>query len=245
MRKILFHLLSCVLPVKSWRQFIREKKYTKNTRKKKFFSNIASEYGYDLSNELSKCVNKNGDPIPWYTYPAIEYIQQLDLYSKSIFEYGCGNSSLFWSKLAKTVRSVENNKEWHEIIAKNAPENLEVILREGKDDYVNSILDNTNLYDIIIIDGCYRDACSEKALKRLARGGLIIFDNSDRVSEFEEYASAQRVLKENGLLQVDMHGFGPLNFYCWTTSFFFSRNYNFEGIDQLQPRKPICGISEI
>ena len=39
-------------------------------------------------------VNENNEPIPWFTYPSIQYLDQLDLSEKTIFEWGSGNSSL-------------------------------------------------------------------------------------------------------------------------------------------------------
>jgi len=48
------------------------------------------------------------------------------------------------------------------------------------------------------------------------RGGVIvIFDNSDWYPKTVEF------LRENlGWVQIDFHGFGPINNYTWTTSLF-------------------------
>ncbi len=68
------------------------------------------------------CIDKDGNPIPWYTYPAIEYLENLDMTDKRVLEWGSGNSSLFWAKRAKEVISIENDKEWFEKInAKKLP----------------------------------------------------------------------------------------------------------------------------
>ena len=68
------------------------------------------DYGHFLSTIQYSSVDKDNNPIPWYTYPAIEYLKQLDFSEKSIFEYGSGNSTIFWSKVAKSVISVENDE---------------------------------------------------------------------------------------------------------------------------------------
>ena len=55
---------------------------------------IFNDYGYFESIKVKLPVDKIGGPLPWYTYPAIEYIKQLDLTNKVVFEWGCGNSSV-------------------------------------------------------------------------------------------------------------------------------------------------------
>ena len=59
------------------------------------------------------------------------------------------------------------------------------------------------------------------ALEHIAPGGVVIFDNSDW------YRQAGRTLREGGLIQVDMSGFGPINGLTWMTSFFFAKEFHF------------------
>jgi hypothetical protein len=42
-------------------------------------------------------VDANGNPIPWITYPAIEFLVKRINNQLSVFEYGCGNSTLWWA----------------------------------------------------------------------------------------------------------------------------------------------------
>ncbi len=53
---------------------------------------IENQYGHKLTRAKGIPVNNNAKPLPWFTYPAIEYLNQLDLSSCAIFEWGCGNS---------------------------------------------------------------------------------------------------------------------------------------------------------
>ena len=86
------------------------------------FSNIekifSEEYGLQRSIELKIPIDVNEDAIPLYSYPAIEYIKSLNFSNKEIFEFGAGQSTLFWSKIAKNVTSVENNQIWIEKLSK-------------------------------------------------------------------------------------------------------------------------------
>jgi len=61
------------------------------------FRTLAFDYNQLTSIKKRSCIDKNKNPIPWYTYPAIEYLNNLDFTDKNVFEYGSGNSSL-WCK---------------------------------------------------------------------------------------------------------------------------------------------------
>ena len=80
----------------------------------KFIEMWQQEFGIERSIDEEVCEDRDGNPIPWYTYPAIEYLAQFDYSDKKIFEYGCGNSSLFWAARAESVTSIEDNPEWFE-----------------------------------------------------------------------------------------------------------------------------------
>jgi hypothetical protein len=73
---------------------------------------LSQKFGQFRSMDLSSCLDADNKPIPWYTYPAIEYIKQLDLSDKVVFEYGSGNSTLFWSEHCKNLFSVEDDPHW-------------------------------------------------------------------------------------------------------------------------------------
>lgn len=202
---------------------------------------LLEEHGFIKSLLANRCIDKNGLPIPWYTYPAIEYISQFDLSEKFIFEYGAGNSSLFWAERTKKVVTVENDYEWYESIRKAAPTNLELSFQPEKNNYINYIDKFNVTFDVIVIDGAYRYESAAKALSAISVNGVIILDNADRSVAIEEYSLATKLLRNAGLIQVDMSGFGPLNEYTWTTSFFFRQLFNFKTVDNIQPHKPIGG----
>ena len=189
------------------------------------------------------CEDRDGNPIPWYTYPAIEYLSQFDYSNKKIFEFGCGNSSKFWAARAKKVVSIEDNLKW---FAKwqqemTAP-NQQVLWRDEGEIYENAILESDEKFDVIIVDGKRREKCCETALLRLSKGGMIILDDSDRINTSEEYKKSVAILKSANLLQVDFYGFCPMNNYTKTTSVFFDRDFNFTTVADVQP---INGIGNL
>jgi len=181
--------------------------------------------------KLEKPVNSNREPIPWITYPALEFLLQFDYFGSSVFEYGSGNSTLFWSGKAKDVISVETDKDWFEFISRSKPDNASIYLHDNIDDFINLILKFDRLFDVIIIDSIkYRYAVIDNALIKLKPGGIIIFDNSDW------YPNSCQRLRDHGFNQIDFHGFGPVNGYTWTTSLFFQNNISLQRLNsELRP----------
>lgn len=183
---------------------------------------ILKKYGYFNSLKYKLPIDKNKKPIPWYTYPAIEYLHKFDLKNKAVFEYGTGNSSLFFADKAKEVFCVENDEGWFEKINKDKPKNLNILFKKNKDDYLFSIDNLNKKFDIIVIDASYRFECCFHIKNNLKEGGIVILDNSDWHNDCIGYLK-----KELNLIQVDFSGLGPINGYTWVTSIFFSRDFDF------------------
>ena len=97
------------------------------------FKTLAKTYNQYESIVKWSCIDKDNNPIPWYSYPAIEYLSNLDFKDKFVLEYGSGNSSLFWAKRAKGVVSIENNKEWFEKIEKQKLHNQNIYFISTED----------------------------------------------------------------------------------------------------------------
>lgn len=210
---------------------------------KTFIKMWAEEFAIQKTIDEKVCEDRDGNPIPWYTYPAIEYLNQFDYSDKKVFEFGCGNSSKYWAKRAKEVISVEDNPSWfakwqQELIAANQ----KVLLRNENESYEGAILESQKTYDVIIIDGKRRAECAKTALQRLSAGGLIILDDSDRINTSLEYKRAVAILRAENLLQVDFYGFCPMNNYTKTTSLFFRRDFSFKSKFEVQP---INGIGNL
>ena len=121
------------------------------------------------------CIDRDGNPIPWYTYPAIEYLSQFDYRDKKIFEFGCGYSSLFWAKQAKQVISIEDNQQWFEKWQQEFSEpNLNIKWRDEGEIYENAIFENDEKYD--------RRGCREAVKRTEAAVGAIRWEcKSDRI----------------------------------------------------------------
>lgn len=201
------------------------------------FHILAVKYGQYKTIHRWECVDSDNNKIPWYTYPAIEYLDNLDFSDKIVFEYGSGNSSAYWAKKAKLVYSVEDNKEWYEKIKKEMVKNQVIELCENEKDYLDVINKIPGKIDVIIIDGVYREKCAKLVQDHLSDGGIVILDNADWYKETSKY------LREKlDLLEVDFHGFGPINNYTWTSSVFFTRSARLQPVNNLQPHYSVAAV---
>lgn len=207
MKKKIYILIKKVLP----------KHYMESYNAWKIFSFL---YGHLCTIYKRECIDAQGHPIPWYTYPAIDYLNQMDMSNKVVFEYGCGFSTLYWAKKAKYVFSVEHDEIWFSKIKKMMPDNVSLNLVQDMEQYQYFCGINSDMYDIIVIDGKRRYMSALLALKYLKKDGFIIFDNADW------YQNAIKKLTEVGLKRVDFIGFGPINSYTWNTCLFFNLNYS-------------------
>lgn len=189
-------------------------------------------YGHHLSKQLKSSVNEKNEPLPWFTYPAIEFLNQLNLTEADIFEWGSGNSSKYFSKKCKSIISIEHELNWCNIQKDNLQKNQQIIYA-NESLYAKEIIEKNKEYDIIIIDGILRGLCLQNALYHIKLDGMIIYDNADRDPE------NCLILRDAGYTQIDFSGFGPINDYTWTTSIFF-KQLKFKPLT-IQPIIPIGG----
>jgi len=216
-------------------KFLRRIRYNRQITKQ-ITQHLLHSYGWSKALSEDKCIDKNRNPIPWFSYPAIDFLSQLNLLEKEVFEYGCGFSTLYWGSRVKSVISVESDLKWIEKIEPQLPANCKIIPTTLElEDYAGKI-SAFRKFDIIIVDGYIhtRTACCELSLKHLKPGGIIILDNSDRCLKSAE------ILRNAGLIQSDFTGFTPLNPNAQTTTVFFSRDYNFEPLNGYQPHKSVA-----
>jgi hypothetical protein len=183
-----------------------------------------TEKGLIRSLGLGQPVDGKGAPVPWLTYPFVDFIVPRLNKSLVLFEYGSGNSTIFFSKHVKKVTSIEHNKYWTEINKDRWPDNCELIISsDEKDDYVSQIeKKGGGRYDIVIIDGLYRNECAINAINYLNDKGVIIFDDADRK---DEYHTGFDHLNNHGFKQIDFWGLAPgsINMNC-TSIFYRSDN---------------------
>ena len=147
--------------------------------------------------------------VPWWTYGAAARVAaHLDALGgrARVFEYGSGASSVWLARRAARVTSVEHHPGFAALVrdlARDAgvADRLELVEvgperpgaggpvvpsgRRGESGldyarYVRAIDAVDGDLDLVVVDGRARGACLEAAARRLAPGGLVLLDDSQR-----------------------------------------------------------------
>jgi hypothetical protein len=178
-----------------------------------------SQKGWLESYYRKESIDRDGNPLPWCTYPFIQFIESRLNSTMNIFEYGCGNSTLWYAQKVNNVTSVEHDLTWASKISSRLPGNATVqyssLSEIGK--YSTSILLSDKRYHIIVIDGRDRNNCVIQSLKCLTEDGIIVFDNS----QLPEYADSMALFIESGFRRIDFYGMLPIVPHENCTSIFY------------------------
>jgi len=154
--------------------------------------------------------------IPWFSYAAIDFLEDFLQPQMTVCEYGSGGSTLFFAKRVKSVFSIEDNERWYELVSQRLQRaglnNATVVLcpfdfkkvdgfRHSA--YLHAIPDSR--FDVIVIDGSeewnqVRPICFEKAQSRVKPGGIIVVDDSWRYPglRLNHHAQSVRTFKSVG-----------------------------------------------
>jgi hypothetical protein len=195
---------------------------------------LVAKRGQTKRDKDGNCIDAEGNPIPWMTYSAIDFLSNLDLSQATVFEYGSGASTLFWAKRCKSVCAVEHFVPWFERMKKYIDGRINIISQPDLTAYPKEI-EPLGLFDLIYIDGAERMPCAKAACNHLNEGGIIILDNS------EWYPQSATFLREQGFMQIDFCGFEPLNSFTSMTSIFLKEHIKFPYIAKPHGWTPIGG----
>lgn len=134
---------------------------------------------------------------PWLSQGAVEFLDKNLKNNMTLFEWGSGRSTLWFSDRVKKVISIEYHEEWAEKVKLMIKEKNNVDLRYVPLDHpwkapTQKHYDKTPRYvaeiekfdkesiDVIIVDGHYRLTCVDKCLEYLSPKGYLVIDNSNR-----------------------------------------------------------------
>lgn len=170
-----------------------------------------------------------GEPLPWYTYPAIQFLLSKHYTNKRVLEWGAGQSTRFWAKRAQEVVAFEDREDWCRWLESFKFTTVR-IHRLNREPYaVENILD-TQLFDVIVIDGLNRWSCAERSLNLLSEDGAIILDDSERNPGPRPGYGCVDLFRDAGFSRVDFIGYSPGNTVQKCTSLFFQeRCFLFRG----------------
>jgi hypothetical protein len=178
-----------------------------------------SDVGWFKSFHLEQSIDDNHAPLPWMNYACLYFLKARIKKNMTVFEYGCGNSTLWWAAYASRVVSCEHDIDWYQKVIKIKPDNVEIFqvdLQYGGA-YCQKITAYKSTFDIVVIDGRDRINCAKNALGALKKGGVILWDNADR----EEYQPGIAFLSQHNYKKIDFYGIAPMTIEGCVTSIFY------------------------
>jgi hypothetical protein len=186
-------------------------------------SGYLMDVGWFSAFKTGEPVDGDFEPLPWLTYSFIDFITERLSKEFSVFEFGSGNSTLFFARKVKNVTSAEHNVEWYNKLTSKIPGNSNLILAKSANsaDYIAGLLQSDKKFDLIIIDGIYRNECCFIATNFLTDEGVIILDDSKR----NDYAEGINHLMNEGFRKIDFSGIPPgMLIRKFTTVFYRTQN---------------------
>jgi hypothetical protein len=211
---------------------------------KRLLSMLAAlrDLGWQRSAREGQPVTATGQPLPWYTYAAVSWLGPRLRPVDRVFEFGSGNSTLWFAQRVKAVVSVEHDPTWAARVRARLPANAELLVRadpgpeptapEG-DAYVSALSESAKApYDVIVVDGRARVSCMAAALQCVVPDGLVVLDNADRPS----LRPAHELAGNAGFGRIDFLGPVPGSGRLSVTSVFSSAPSRWLEVDAPLPQ---------
>jgi hypothetical protein len=176
--------------------------------------------GHARSAWIQRAVDRYGRPIPWYTYPCIDFLGNKNLAGLRVLEFGAGQSSLWWVERCGALTSLEGNPAWRDYVASRIGGRAEILLVSQRETLPAQVLEQK--YDVIVIDGLRRQDAARAAVKLLAPNGAIVFDDSQFLwSDDGVSYEVVELMRAKGFSRVDFFGFSPAGIGEGCTSIYF------------------------
>jgi hypothetical protein len=164
-------------------------------------------------------VDALGEPLPWYSYAAIHFLEKRLPAGLLIFEFGSGYSTIWWAGRSREVQACEHDREWCEKVSALLPANasLRYVKLDRDGEYSRAATATGLRFDVVVVDGRDRVHCAIRAMDSLAPDGVMIWDDSER----ERYEPGFTALSRAGFRRVDFIGLGPVTRNRQCTSIFY------------------------
>ncbi len=180
-----------------------------------------AETGWVRSVAENAIVDARGMPMPWATYPFVEFIGSRLAAVSSVFEYGAGASTLYYARRVQTVIAVEDNPAFADKLRPSLPANVTLLVSDlGSQAYVDAIARCDAGPDLVSVDGNDRVRCVAAAWPRLNHRGVVVLDDAER----PEYADAHTQLRTAGFRAVEFWGLAPDAVRQKCTTIFYRRD---------------------
>lgn len=156
---------------------------------------------------------------PWISYDAQAELARFLSPDSRVIEFGSGMSTIWYARRAGSIVSIESDRAWFDTIGARLGRlgNVDYRFAADRTAYLSAAPDEA--FDLVMIDGGWREDCVDYAIGRLRTGGIIYLDNSDKGPSpiTGDIPAARRKLldfaAQQGLQAREFTDFAPTQFY--------------------------------
>jgi hypothetical protein len=188
--------------------------------------------GHARSALARRAMTASGQPLPWYSYPAIAFLDQTEVAGRQVLECGGGQSTRWWLERGASVTTLESHAAWAQELRERIGSRARIeTVHDSLADLHADIASAQN--EVVVVDGLDRVRAAQLALRCIKPDGAILVDNSEGNWGSPGTYPIVDLLQGAGYSRVDFHGYGPGTRLPHCTSLFF-RNTCF----LLRPNSP-------
>jgi predicted O-methyltransferase YrrM len=133
-----------------------------------------------------------------------------------VLEFGSGMGTMWWSRRVRDVVAVEHHPGWAKHVAASCTARVVDVPADDANEYVRAARECAP-YDIVVVDGIFRNECMAVAGDLLRDGGVVVLDDAQR----GEYQPGIDALRNRGYRVVEFHGPQPVSKHAGCTAVFY------------------------
>ena len=179
--------------------------------------------GWFRSFSIKRSVNKDGVPIPWWSYGVIDFVEERLTKNMSILEFGSGGSTVWLADRVAGVVTVENDPEWADIVKSFLPANAYLIELSIPGQLIRADLPvmMRSEFHLLIVDAlANRIECAKAGLPFLAHNGVVLWDNTDG----DDWHEIKTLMTSEGFKEISFNGIAPQEVSLSRTTIFYRSN---------------------
>jgi len=143
--------------------------------RRSLFDRYLTESGW-VESAAEKMPLRAGEPVPWYTYSAIAFLEAIVEPHFRVFEFGAGNSTLYWEKRVREVVSVEHDPVFVAYLRSNSMGKAKITLLNECGKLDKNYIDET-------VSEAFPDSCNKVDIaEQIREEGYLEY--GDALSEF-------------------------------------------------------------
>src|SRR5262249_53415420 len=125
---------------------------------------------------------------PWLVPESVKYLEGLICPGMQVLEWGSGRSTVWLAERGARLVSIEGDYAWYVKVSsklkeRNLLERVELRFAEAStfESYTAPLAGlSTQAFDLVLVDGPFRNECLTIAPRYIRPGGILVLDNADR-----------------------------------------------------------------